>query len=132
MSDLRAAILSADDVPEESLEIPEWGVTVTVKGMTGESRAHMMTRSVDPNTGEMSFEALYPEVIIATVMDPETGEPVFGPGDRGVLNSKSGGVLERVAQEGMRRSGRTKAEQDEMGKVSSTEKEDSTSDSLNT
>lgn len=128
MSDLRSKIIAANDVPEESVEVPEWDVTVLVRGMTGEARAHMMSRSVDPNTGEMSYEALYPEVIIATVFDPETGDPVFDAADRGVLNTKSGGVLERLARDGMRLSGMTRDEQVALGKDSSSESDASTSD----
>lgn len=133
IADLRSQILDFHDVPEETITIPEWGnIVVVIKGMTGASRANMMTRSVDPSTGEMSFEALYPEVIIATVMNPETGEPVFGPNDRDVINTKSGGVLERLARDGMRLSGLTRDEQVDLGKDSSTENGDSTSDSQNT
>lgn len=129
MSDLRNAIFEADDVPETSFEVAEWGVTLLIRGMTGAARAGMMQRSVDPETGEMLMEALYPEVIIATAYDPETKQPVFVESDRNALNLKSGGILERVAREGMRLSGLTSDEQKEMGKDSSLANEGSTSDS---
>jgi len=133
VSDLRNTIFSADDVPEEEVVVPEWdNVTILVRGMTGQARASMMSRSVDPETGEMSMEALYPEVIIATVCDPETGELIFTASDRGPLNLKSGGVLERIAQIGMRLSGLTRDEQVAVGKDSSPESAASTSDSQST
>jgi len=133
VSDLRSRILNVDDLPEEEVVVPEWdNITIIVRGMTGQSRAAMMSRSVDPETGEMSMEALYPEVIIATVYDPETGQPVFDANDRGPLNLKSSGVLERIAQIGMRLSGLTRDEQTELGKDSSRASDASTSDSQNT
>ena len=65
-------------------------------------------------------------------MDPETGEPIFGPADRAAINTKSGGVLERIAREGMRLSGLTKDEQVQLGKDSSEASDGSTSDSPST
>ena len=35
---LRESIIAANDLKRESVEVPEWGVTVYVRTMTGEER----------------------------------------------------------------------------------------------
>lgn len=104
MSKIREQILGAKDIRSETVAIPEWGVTVEVRGLTGTQRARLMKNGFDAR-GTVDFERLYPELIIASVFDPETGEPVFGEADREALNAKSGAALEQVAQSAMRISG---------------------------
>ena len=104
MSDLRAKILNADDVQSESVEVPEWGVTVSVRGMTGAERAHYLSATVDEN-GKPRFDRIYPEILIACTTDPETGEKVFEAADRDVLNGKGAAPTERIAKVAMRLSG---------------------------
>lgn len=113
---LRDKILAADDIATEPVEIPEWDVTLHVKSMTGKARAQMLREAADPETGEMDYEKLYPQVIAATVVDPDTGEYVFTSSDVDALNLKSGAVLERLASAGMRVSGMTKEAEKELGK----------------
>lgn len=104
MSKIREQILAARDIRSETVAVPEWGVTVEVRGLTGTQRARLMKNGFDAR-GAVDFERLYPELIIASVFDPETGEPVFGDADREALNAKSGAALEQVAQAAMRISG---------------------------
>ena len=114
---LREAILSFNDYREELVTVPEWGgVQFLIRGMSGTARAEMLQRAVNPDTGEMEFGSLYPEVIIASALDPFTHEPIFQAGDRGALNSKSGGVLERLARTAMRLSGLDGQAEERLGK----------------
>lgn len=125
-ADLRTAILSADDITTEPVEVPEWGCTLHVKSMTGSKRAEML-KSAAGEDGTMDYARLYPQVVIATVTDPETGEYVFTANDQDALNLKSGAVLERLAQAGMKISGMTGDSEKELGKDSSSESGGSTS-----
>jgi|SRR6185503_236619 len=104
MSDLRARILNADDVRSEDVEVPEWGVTVRVQGMTGAERARYLQATVGED-GKPNFDRIYPEVLIACAYDPETGEKVFEAADRDALNGKAAGATERIAKVAMRLSG---------------------------
>lgn len=124
---LRDQILAADDIATEPVEIPEWNCTLHVKSMTGKARAQMLKQAADPETGEMDYERLYPQVIVATCVDPETGEYVFTNDDTEALNQKSGSVLERLATAGMKISGMTGASENDLGKGSSSESDGSTS-----
>jgi hypothetical protein len=103
-SNLRNKILEASDIRRERVEIPEWGLTLEVRGLTGSQRAKLMRTGFDAR-GTADFEKLYPELIIASAFDPDGGEPVFTEADRDALNGKSGAALERIAQAAMRLSG---------------------------
>ena len=105
MGSIRDAALNAQDIPTEQVEVPEWGVTIEVRGMTGRAQARYMEAAIDPDTGSANFERIYPELVIATAYDPASGEPVFEAADRDVLLGKSAKALERIAQVGLRLSG---------------------------
>ncbi len=103
-SELRKSILESEDIPEKIVDVPEWGTKVLIKGMNGKARANFLRRSTT-QSGEVSFENFYPELVIATAHDPETREPIFEPADRDGLNTKSGLALNRVAEVAQRLSG---------------------------
>lgn len=104
MSNIRQKILNAQDIRSETVAVPEWDVTVEVRGLTGTQRARLMKSGFDAR-GTVDFERLYPELLIASVFDPESGTAVFGEADRDLLNAKSGAAIERIAQVAMRVSG---------------------------
>ncbi|WP_018130716.1 hypothetical protein [Effusibacillus pohliae] len=101
---LREKIFAAKDIKSEIVEVEEWGVKLEVRGMTGRARSELISSCMD-NKGNFDLVKLYPQIVIATVYDPETGEKVFDPADRDALNEKSSGALEKVAQVAMRLSG---------------------------
>lgn len=122
---IRDQILAVQDIPTELVDVPEWGVKIEVRGMTGAERTRIMDKAT-ASAGEMNLQMIYPEIVIATSFDPETGEQVFLPEDQSILLSKSATALDRVAMVGMRLSGFTKESADELGKGSSeTASEDS-------
>lgn len=84
----------------ETVEIPEWGVTVSVREMTGRDRAHFTKLSV----GE-KFEEMWPDVVIACTFDVETGESAFEKADRDALKAVSASALDRIATTALRLSG---------------------------
>ena len=115
---IRDQILAVQDIPTQLVEVPEWGVKIEVRGMTGAERTRIMDKAT-ATAGDMNLQMIYPEIVIATSFDPLTGEQVFVPEDRDILLSKSATALDRVAMVGMRLSGFTKDSADELGKDSS-------------
>ena len=101
---LREKILECKDIQSELLEVPQWGVTVEVRGMTGRQRAILLQNTMDKK-GNMILQKLYPSLVIATSFDPETGEKIFMDGDFDAVSEKSGGALETIAQVAMKLSG---------------------------
>jgi len=124
---LKSRILNADDIPVEVIEVPEWDdIKIEIRGMNGKERAGFLRRTT-ADGGEVSFEKFYPELLIATVFDPETGEKVFAPADRDNINTKSGAALERVATVAQRHSGLGATDVEEaVGKSEGQEKNAST------
>lgn len=105
VSELRKSILENEDIQQEIVAVPEWGGTkLEVRGMNGKDRASFLRRSTD-SEGNIAYENFYPELLIATLFDPESGEKVFEPADRDALNQKSGAALERLAIVAQRLSG---------------------------
>jgi hypothetical protein len=115
---LRDRILQASDITAETVEVPEWGVTVEVRTMTGAERAKIMQSAAEAG-GVMDFTKIYPDVVISCTFDPESGERVFDWEDRPNLMAKSGLAIDRIAAVGLRLSGFTKEAQDAAGKGSS-------------
>lgn len=116
MSNLREAIFGAEDSESEIVPVPQWGgIEIEVRSMTGKSRAAFMESFTD-DEGKVSWERLYPSLIIATSYDPETGERIFLPGDEDALNAKSAAALEKVASVALRLSGLSDKAEEEAGK----------------
>ena len=114
---LREKILSSDDTQTELVDVPEWGVTLEVRGMSGKARAQFLANYTD-EFGRVQWDKLYPNLLIHSVFDPETGEQVFLPEDNDAINLKSGSALEVVANVSLRLSGLNQNEQKEAGKDS--------------
>lgn len=123
---LRDQILSAQDIPSEPVEVPEWGVTVEVRGMTGAERIRIMDLAMD-GSADLKLQTVYPEIVIATTFDAETGEQIFSPSDRDALLSKSASALDRLALVGMKLSGFTQEASEAAGKGSSETRTDASS-----
>lgn len=125
---LRDKILTAQDIPSETMHVKEWGVDLLIKGMTAGERITLMQNAYDQATQQVNMAAVYPDVVVACVHDPETGEALFTTSDKDALMSKSSAAIESIAAVGLRLSGIGNDEQDEAGKGSlSTPSDDSSS-----
>jgi len=104
---LRDKILQVKDIQEETVDLTDiWGVKLLVRGLTGRQRAKLLQNAVSTK-GDVDLERIYPELVIYSVYDPDTGEQVFKLADRDALADKSGAALERITQVAMRLSGLT-------------------------
>lgn len=123
---IRDRIWDAQDIPEETIDVEQWGVKVLIKGMDGKSRADFL-KNASGKDGGIAYDRFYAELLIATVFDPDTEERVFEGADREAINRKSGAALEKVAEVSQRLSGLGTADVDEAKKDSAeTENSDST------
>lgn len=105
MADLRQTILDADDIESEVVDVDVWGVKVLLRSPTAKRRSRLMRQFIDPSTGEVDYERMYPSLVIATAHDPETGEPLFTDDDEAALGGKNGKAMEQLAQVAMRLAG---------------------------
>jgi len=126
---LRDKILAADDIPSETVTIPEWDVELLVKGMSAGDRLTLMQNAFDQATQQVNLAIVYPDVVVACACDPKTGEPVFTDADKPELMKKASAAIERLATVGLQLSGIGKDEQDAAGKDSSSIPSDDSSTS---
>ena len=111
---LRDKILSVDDIQTKMVEVPEWGVTVEIRGMNGADRQAILDSAAASE--EVTAGGMFIDVILATVYDPETGERLFSEDDKGALLSKNANALDRMAKVGFELSGLAADSVDEAGK----------------
>ena len=126
---LRDTILAADDIPSEKVTIKEWEVDVLVRGMSAGDRITLMQNAYDQSTGQVNMAAVYPDVVVSCLIDPDTNEPVFTDSDKALLMSKSSAAIEQIASVGLRLSGIGQDVQDAAGKDSSSIPSDDSSSS---
>lgn len=126
---LRDTILAAKDIPSETLRVKEWDVTLLVKGMSAGERISLMQAAYDQKTGQVNMAAVYPDVVVSCVHDPETGEPIFTDADKEALMGKSSAAIEAIAAVGLRLSGIGQDEEEASGKDSSSTPNDDSSSS---
>lgn len=106
--DLRRTILEREDTLRESVFVPEWDVTVEIRGMTAGDRFRLLQNtSVD---GRVNFQRWFPDLVIACTFDPETGEKVFQATDRDTLLTRSGKAIGQLAEVASRLSGLSDAD----------------------
>lgn len=89
----RDAILAADDIKTEEVQVPEWGGTVFIKGMTGEERDEF--EALNQRNGEPNFLNLRARLLVRVIVN-ETGTRIFTDQDAVALGKKSSGALNRL------------------------------------
>jgi len=111
-------ILGADDLLREPVEVPEWGGTVLVQGMSGTARdkfeAQMMNENMNGVSKDKALANYRARLAAATIVD-ESGKRLF-QGDAVVkrLGEKSAQALSRVVEVASRLSGLTSADAEEL------------------
>lgn len=117
---LRDQIRSASDMEAEHVEVPEWGVTVEVRTMTGRQRARIMTEMANGGIDNVDVEHLWSSVLTTCIYDPATGDNVFADEDlEWLMTEKSAAVIDRLSRRCLDVSGITEDGAAEVGKDSS-------------
>ena len=93
--DIRTQILQADDLPSEKVEVPEWGVTVWVRSMSGHDRDLFESQMIDLSEKGRRMDNFRARLTVFCCVD-ESGKRIFKDGDISALGEKSGKALDRV------------------------------------
>lgn len=101
-SSLRARLLAAKDIKTERVTIPEWdNITVEIRGLTGAQQVKCseaaMTAGHNGDGPTRDDNKLTRLMLLHSLFDPETGQPVLESGDEDALWEKSLVVLNRLA-----------------------------------
>lgn len=94
MGSLRDRILNTEDVETREVFVPEWGETLAVRGLTLAEQRHFLTKVT--RQGEVDRDRFAPQLIISTVRDPQSGDPVFEYADAEALTRKSARAVSRL------------------------------------
>ena len=86
------AILDADDLPRETVSVPEWGGEVLVRTMSGTDR-DAFEASLLEKDGRM--ENVRARLVALTLCDPQ-GDRLFDDSEIAALGRKSARALDRV------------------------------------
>ena len=90
MTDLRAAILGADDLERVTVSVPEWDMDVLVRGLTaGEVEKFGAAINNGKATNMMA------RLVVAVVIH-EDGSSVFTADDLEAVSGKNSGVIKRL------------------------------------
>jgi hypothetical protein len=111
----RDAILAASDATTEDVDVPEWGGTVRVRGLSGTERdqfeASMLVKR--GRHRDVTLINARAKLVSLAVID-ESGERVFSDSDVAELGHKSAAALTRVYEVASRLSGLSEADVDEL------------------
>ncbi len=102
-----AAILAAPDFVYEDVQVPEWGLTVRVRGMSGAQRDAFMTaiaQSDGRGRVKVDMTNRLAKFAVQVVVDAD-GRRLFRDDQVGELSAKSAAALERIYDVGQRLSG---------------------------
>ena len=112
---IRETILASSDLPQQSVECPEWGQTLHVRTLTGNERDDFenAVQTASKNKGGIDLRGLKIKLVLLTLCD-EDGELLFDATDALVLNSKSSKVIDRIFQVAQKLNGLTAEDVDEL------------------
>lgn len=97
---LRDKILAAEDLERQVEEIPEWGVTVEIRGLSGTDRDAYEAKAIALKRGgtdvELRLQNYRSKLLVKCLFDPESGERIFTERDVPELGKRSGVVIDRL------------------------------------
>ena len=102
----REAILQAQDLPTEDVEVPEWGGTCRVRALTGAER-DAFEQSIVETRGKntrLNLRNIRAKLVALCCVD-ENGNRLFKDEDAELLGRKSAAALNRVFEVAQRLSG---------------------------
>lgn len=99
----KTAILDADDLKHEDVEVPQWGGSVRVRVMTGSERDEFRS-AIASDEGGIPVGKFSAALLVATCID-EAGARLFTLEDMEALQEKSAASLDAPASVAMRING---------------------------
>ena len=116
----KTAILAAQDLQTEDVEVPEWGGAVRVRSFTGRERDAFEASMVrgEGRDRKVDLTNMRARLVGLTVID-ETGQRLFTDEEADLLGAKSGAALDRVFAIAQKLNGLSGADVEELSKNSS-------------
>lgn len=109
-----ADIWEVDDLQREDVPVPEWGMLMTVRGMTAGERDSFET-SLSDSKGKPVLENIRARLVSRCVVD-ENGKRLFSDDDVAKLAKKAGKAVDRLFSAAQRLSGMSNRDIEELEK----------------
>ena len=102
----RDSILNADDIPQELVNVPEWGGDVYVRGLTARDldKYQMSMLQQRGKSQVANLDNIRAKLVVRTAFD-ENGARIFTDDDAPALSAKSGAAVGRLFEVAQRLSG---------------------------
>jgi hypothetical protein len=115
----REAILKAEDLKGELVEVPEWGGSVFIRCMTGTERDLFEAEaySVKGKNVEINRENFRARLLVRVIVD-DKNERLFSDKEIGTLGAKSAKALDRLFTVAMRVNGLSREDVEDLTKNS--------------
>lgn len=109
-------ILKTEDNAPDEVEVPEWGGSVLVRGMSGRERDAFEVSMRDQRSGQRLPGALtnVRAKIVARCIVDDDGDRLFTDSDIAALGEKSAAAIDRIYEVAARKSGMSEADTKEM------------------
>jgi len=102
---VRELILSARDLRTETIEVPEWGTTVTLREWDGATRDRFDALALEARERGGKIPPRLRAWVAAMSIVDESGELVFGEPDIEALARKSARALDRIVEAALKLNG---------------------------
>jgi len=102
----RDLILQADDLLVETVEVPEWGGVVRIRGLTGAERDDFEVSVVEQRGKKtrLNMQNFRAKLVVRAAINGD-GQRLFSDRDAALLGRKSAAALQRVFEIAQRLSG---------------------------
>jgi len=123
-------VSAAQDLTTEEVEVPQWGGSVLVRGLTARERGQFMAMLVDQRKGgnRTRLEDLQVRLCAMSIVD-EQGRRMFSDSELSLLARKSARALQPIFEVAQRLSGLSDEQVEELsGNSEETPSDDSLSD----
>lgn len=110
--EIRNAILGAQDLPTEVVEVEEWNQKVTLRGLTAAERDDYMAAITDAS-GTLKWRNASALLIVRSIVT-ESGERIFADSDASLLGKKSSKAVASLFNVAMRLNGLSESDMEEI------------------
>lgn len=93
----RDSILAAEDLPRQTVEVPEWGGVVLVRMMSAGERQDYIKLALKGGKAELA-EISTEAALVAMTACGDDGKLLFAPADIPALTGKSAAAVSRIAK----------------------------------
>lgn len=91
---IKDKIIAANDLKTKTVDVPEWGVKVVIRTMTGAEKSNFEVSTIAED-GKVDRKDFRAKMLSQCLVDEE-GKRIFADEDLDILGTKSAAVIERL------------------------------------